>query len=817
MPRPSHLSPFLRTPSFPVVRRRAPLNTGLLLSILMTGMLSTGPSSALADSHTPSPQNQRRAVGTAETMNFAPHPSGLSSVLPESPWEHTVTRPGAAFLKPRFTRVDLKPGHLLRILDGQGARDRTDHRPRPHRQRRRSGGLSVPGDRMTLRLETTDRSNPYQRPPFRLVQLMVGDAEVMSSFLPSWSDSQLPAAAKSICEPAEFTDAICHQGDSARWSNAQATAGIMEIIGDQAFFCTGVNVSPRNLVLTTESCLADTAACENAEFFFGQYRESCGSGDVSSAWQSYRCLETVASQPFDNQCEPAAGRLDFSLHRIDGEAAATWGYADPDPTALSSGEGLYIFQHADGRPLELSEGSGADVVVDGQTLRYFGSLDTESSSVGSPVFRDADDRLVALHHCGGCASPTLGNRAVMMSDIEPLIAPFLCEGSVTLEPIASDDFSPVSGNGDAVLDPGETWQLTPRLLNAACTADASAITADFQAAAGSVPITLLDTTSTFGGLTAGTSGDGTPIRFTVGAGQSCDGQVVLDLVSITANEGGFSGESAYATKEIGEVPTSTLLSEGFGSGIPMTWTVDHQGTGDGGGLYLDHRRSRTAISIPLGLRDRRLGVSRPRPDHGREPDHAGHRHHGFFESQPEIRPPIPLVQRRDGRKGRRRGALVGDLRGLDPGPKIPRRRRLWLGTSRSHSLWGWRSADSLPLLRCGVGVVVGDRRGRAAGRQRQGLFHRHLRRRIRIPRHHRLEPNRPLTRAEASRRSPAQIFVAQPSIKPRISFISLPATVAVTPGSPSGPAPTPTSWVGLYSTKSAPTKSTPGSPSSSCR
>ncbi len=592
----SQPSPAPRPPRFSAchgrVRSKAVQSkAGLLLSVLIC-VFSTGPSPAWADSKTPDDQqpnsassqlrNQRRAVGTAERVNFAPHPAGLSGFRAERPWQHTVSRPGAAFLKPRFTRVDLKPGHILRILDAQGREIESITGQGPSLGES-FWGLSVPGDQMTLRLDMASSRDTYEHPPFRLEQLVVGDTEVMSSFLPSWTDPQLPAAAKSICEPAEFTDAICHQGDGPRWTNAQATAGILEIVGDQAFFCTGVNVSPRNLVLTTESCLADTAACENAEFIFGHYRESCGSGDVSPAWQSYRCLETVASSPFDNQCEPEAGRLDFSLHRIDGEAAVTWGYADPDPTPLSSGEGLYIFQHADGRPLELSEGSGADVVVDGQTLRYFGSLDTESSSVGAPVFRDSDDRLVALHHCGGCASPGLGNRGVMMSDIEPLIAPFLCEAGVTLEPIASDDFSPVSGNGDSVLDPGETWQLVPRVLNAACTANAGTITADFQANVGSVPITLLDATSTFGDLNAGASGNGTPIRFTVGAGQSCDGEVVLDLVSITANEGAFSGEPAYASKEIGEVPTSTLLSEGFDSGIPMTWAVDHQGTGVGEG------------------------------------------------------------------------------------------------------------------------------------------------------------------------------------------------------------------------------------------
>ena len=564
------------------------------LGILLLACLASAPVWADSPRH-------GRAVATAETVNIAPSFEELADARQQvsrqqvswqqvswqqAPWQYGLVRPGAAFLKPHFAEVDLPPGHVLRILDGRGREVEkiTGHGPQ---DRKHFWGLSVPGDRLVLELQVLGH-RPFERqatrrPAFRLTKIMVGDAEVLSSFLPSWPGSDLAGAAKSICEPAEFTDAICHQGDSGRWANIAATAGILEIVGDQAFFCTGVNVSPRNLMLTTESCLADTAACENAEFIFGQYREACGSGDVSDSWQSFRCLETVASSPFDNQCEPDSNRLDFSLHLIDGEAAATWGYADPDPTPLSSGEGLYIVQHADGRPLELTEGSGADVEVDGQTLRYFGSLDTESSSVGAPIFRETDDRLVALHHCGGCASPTLGNRGVMMSDIEPLIAPFLCEDSVLLEPVATEAFSPVTGNGDTVLDPGETWQLTPRLLNAACSAGANAISADFQVGTGSAPITLLDTTSTFGNLGAGTSGDGTPIQFTVDVAQPCSGQVVLDLASINSNQGGFSGQDDYADLEIGEVPTSTLLGEDFAAGIPPAWSLDHQGTGDGEG------------------------------------------------------------------------------------------------------------------------------------------------------------------------------------------------------------------------------------------
>ena len=519
-------------------------------------------------------------VGEVQELHWAADVNKAKLVDGQRLVRHTIDRPGAAFLKPHFAVLDLQIGESLTISDASGRIvERLDST-----RRGPIWGLSAAGDRLTIELELkAKRLGPVPVPvPVMVDRLAVGDARRLGDVVPS------VASQKSLCGAPDFEDALCYQGDVGKWANMLATAGILTTDGGSVFWCTGVNVSPRDLLLTTESCLPDSVACLDAEFVFGYYRDGCDDGSpVAAGWQGYRCLETVASSPFGNVCEPTPTNLDFSLHRIDGDASGDWSWADPDVTPPVSGERLYMPQHADGRPLEVTHGEGADVELDGMTLRYYGTLDTESSSVGAPVFRDTDDRLVAMHHCGGCASPGVGNRGVLMADIRPLIEDFLCQPALVVEPAPASAPTPLSGNGDAVIDPGETWQIVPRLRNASCSSATTNISADFQVAAGSVPLTLLDTSSTAASLAAGETADGTAIRFTVDAA-TCAGDVIFDVTGISTDGGPFAGESSYASAPVGTVPEMTLLAETFDAGLPMTWTLVDGGTAMGGsGTWAD--------------------------------------------------------------------------------------------------------------------------------------------------------------------------------------------------------------------------------------
>src|SRR5262249_38280983 len=161
-------------------------------------------------------------------------------------------------------------------------------------------------------------------------------------------------------------------------------------------------------------------------------------------WQGFHCDQVAAMQPFVG-CEPSLTNLDFSLCSVIGDPTATFGYARPDPVRLTDGEGIYIVQHAAGRPHEITVGSGTDVDVDGTVVRYYGPLDTEGGSSGAPIFRASDDRMVGLHHCSGCEIPGTGNRGLLMADIYPQIEPWLCTAPVTLPPAPPSGLLEVRG------------------------------------------------------------------------------------------------------------------------------------------------------------------------------------------------------------------------------------------------------------------------------------------------------------------------------------------------------------------------------------
>ena len=385
---------------------------------------------------------------------------------------------------------------------------------------------------------------------------------------------------KSICAPADFEDAICYQADTAKWDRLQATAGILPRGADPSVdppFCTGVLISPRNLLLTSSQCLATAADCNAAEIVFGYAREACGTGPANDEWQTFRCAEIVATSPFD-RCEADAGALGYTLIRLEGEPVSLFGYVDPTDTLPLSGDSLYIPQHSGGRPLEIVHGGGLDVTVTGTTLFYTGTLDTEPGSEGAPIFRDADDALVGLHHCGGCT--TIGNRGVAQTVIRPEIEAHLCSPDPLLEP-APGELQEIAGNHDETLDPGETWSLLPRLRNVACAGDALGVSATLTLGAGSVAATLGDGAMTFGNLPAGLPGTADePLIFTIAPEAPCGGTLQLDLVSITSGDGTFPDTAAYLSLSLGQQPESLLLDEDFDAGL-TGWTVIDGGEGAG--------------------------------------------------------------------------------------------------------------------------------------------------------------------------------------------------------------------------------------------
>ena len=389
-----------------------------LLAFLV--LLSTAAAASAQDAPAELP-----VVGHGVSYLVTPDLPALSDGETVGVWSHTLVVPEATFIKPQFVDLNLAKGdelivrsasgRVIEVLTGKGPKDMGTF-----------WGLSGRGDKMTLELRY---HSEYEAAPFRIEEVVRGDIDVFGG--PTGDGPE------SICAPGDFEDVICYDDDATKWANVQASVGVMSVGGNPtvSLFCSGSNVSPDNYVLTNDHCV-NAAGCSSAEFVFKYYRTGCNDGSPTTVdWEGFRCDEVVASSPFIS-CNQGLNDLDFTLASVIGDPASTYGWVEPDPVPLTDGEAIYIIQHPSGRPHEITHGSGADVDVDGTVLRYYDTLDTEGGSSGSPIFRESDGKLVGLHHCGGCSSPGVGNRGMLMSDIYPHIEPFLGDSSE----IFSDDF-----------------------------------------------------------------------------------------------------------------------------------------------------------------------------------------------------------------------------------------------------------------------------------------------------------------------------------------------------------------------------------------
>lgn len=510
-------------------------------------------------------------VGTSAPITLEPRLENAVENAGTLLYGDLVVVPDASFLKAHFVNVNLRVGDVLVLKSKSGALVE-EIRGRGPKDMGTFWALSAFGDELELEFRF---ARAYDRVPFRIDQVIVGD--------PALLDVPI-GEPDSICAPANFENVICYQADPGKWSNVLASVGVMSVGGNpaSALFCSGSNVSPANYLLTNNHCITNQGGCDSSEFVFKYYRQSCGGGATTPDWQGFRCDEVVATSPFSS-CDQGLGDLDYTLSSVIGNPAATFGYAQPDPVRLTDGEAIYIIQHPAGRPHEIAHGSGSDVDVSGTVLRYYDTLDTEGGSSGSPIYRESDDKLVGLHHCGGCETPGVGNRGMLMADIYPEIQAFLCAGAVELEPAPAAAFTQVHGDDDAVLEPGEVWSFVPRVQNRACSLVALGATAEVRVSAGSLgQAWLVSEAVAFGDIAAGATADAlAPVKFRIPKTATCGATIAFDLVNLAAVNGGpFAGQTALVSATLGERAVDAVLADDF-TIAPNGWTIEDLGSGTG--------------------------------------------------------------------------------------------------------------------------------------------------------------------------------------------------------------------------------------------
>ncbi|MCC3765110.1 serine protease [Glycomyces sp. TRM65418] len=323
---------------------------------------------------------------------------------------HTVTHPGAAFIKARFDGVVLGADDAITVASPDGGES---YRYGPADVD--DGGLRA----LSIEGETAEV----------LLHDDPGDGVAASARLASYSrglnDAELASRAggpESVCGRDDSLNAVCYrETDPVAWGASRSVARI--IVGDDSY-CTAWIAGDANRLMTNNHCLDTDAEARATEVQFGYECIVCAGGPVRMPIKVSG--ETVL----------ATNRtLDFTLFTVaDHARIAHLPHLELDPRRVAEGEKVFLAGHPGGRPLRITAASDAepngtgrhcqilDSAADGRgwntDLAYL--CDSQGGSSGSPVLSRTTGTVVGLHHFGGCP-----NSAVRMDLIHPLIAPYL--------------------------------------------------------------------------------------------------------------------------------------------------------------------------------------------------------------------------------------------------------------------------------------------------------------------------------------------------------------------------------------------------------
>jgi hypothetical protein len=315
----------------------------------------------------------------------------------------TLSYPGSSYVKPHFSRLLMLPGDSLTVSDPAGKQVSTYRWGLTDQW-----AMSVDGDTAVLTLHSKSS---------RLAGGGVMVDRVARGFTPMEREGQKrderarrDAAIKamrggsrteSVCGSDNSADAVCYQtSDPVAYRNSKAVARLL-INGNE--LCSAWRVGPNNRLFTNHHCFTATADARNTEVWFNYECAVCG---------GYATLRPT--KVWGDQVLATDSTLDYTLFSVQNFAAIqSYGYLSLDVRDPARGEQLYIPQHPGGDPtviaIESDQDRGGNCAVDdpaatgyaaGTDVAYY--CDTAGGASGSPVLSRQSNKVVALHHFGGC-------------------------------------------------------------------------------------------------------------------------------------------------------------------------------------------------------------------------------------------------------------------------------------------------------------------------------------------------------------------------------------------------------------------------------
>jgi lysyl endopeptidase len=331
----------------------------------------------------------------------------------------SFTYPGASYVKLHFNRMMMLPGDYLTVSNPAGTESYRYDAPGVLD----TGGtdkwaMSVTGDTAVLEMHRTGGDALGLNAV--LGKLGVNVDNVARGFSRT-EQAQVPqeqlrapgrtGREESVCGGDESADAVCYKSaDPVAYSRSKAVARLL-INGTE--LCTGWRVGTKNRMVTNNHCFDDSADAHNTEVWFNYQCATCGGYDTFAPAKVWGAQVLATNHVYD-----------FTLFTVVNFAQVQkFGYLLFDTARPQKGQELYVPQHPAGEPTRIAGALGknastcavTDNAYDGYAtdsdVAYL--CDTEGGSSGSPVLSRTGNKVVALHHFGGC--PNSGVRGDLLA------------------------------------------------------------------------------------------------------------------------------------------------------------------------------------------------------------------------------------------------------------------------------------------------------------------------------------------------------------------------------------------------------------------
>lgn len=321
--------------------------------------------------------------------------------------DDVVSYPQASYVAVHFANFNLPEGDLVvvRSPDSEVAHFYTG---KGRDDRENFIASYVPGDTAIVQYFSASEAAPGATPGYTISGFSRGFPNV---------------ARESVCGADNTKPAKCYASGTLfnslplAYSKAQSVA---RLLINGSGLCTGWLAGSEGHLITNQHCIETAADAKVIDIEFAAESASC----ADECTQQLGCKGTiVATTSTFITNSPISTGQDYALVKLPASAnIAAYKYLQLRASGPVLNERIYIPQHPAGKAKRISSvlDTGKNTYIESLTTsNSCGSgqvgynADTEGGSSGSPIIAASDNKVVALHHCGGCRNSAINIKNVI--------------------------------------------------------------------------------------------------------------------------------------------------------------------------------------------------------------------------------------------------------------------------------------------------------------------------------------------------------------------------------------------------------------------